>query len=305
MKLITNQQVTELITNADAIASMRAAFSTISHSAQQARVRTQAGSTALASMGAVLPDSGVAGCKVYTTVNGQFRFVIILFATDDGRPLAAIEADTMTGFRTAAATAVVTDALARSDARTLAVIGTGVQASAHIPALLAVRPFKEILIAGRGKENEFAAQVAAATGVPARGVSIDDAVQGGDVLVTVTRAKTPLFSGKLLRSGVFVAAVGASKKDVRELDDVAIQRANALVVEWKPQAQIEAGDLLLCAPGTFEWDAVHELGPVIEGTSGYSRAPNDIVIYKAIGVGLEDIALAGLVYRRAAQRYGW
>ncbi|RJF96985.1 ornithine cyclodeaminase family protein [Noviherbaspirillum cavernae] len=305
MKIITNEQVTELITNEDAIASMRSAFSTISRSAQQARVRTQAGTTMLSTMGAVLPDSGVTGCKVYTTINGQFRFVIVLFSTEDGRPLATIEADTMTGFRTAAATAVATDALARRDAATLAVIGTGVQAKSHIPALLQVRPFKEILVAGIGDQTAFAEYVTQTTGVPTRAVSIDDAARGADVVVTVTRAKTPLFSGNLLQPGVFVAAVGASKKDVRELDDVAIQKADALVVEWKPQAQQEAGDLVLCAPGIVDWDKVRELGPIVEGTSDYKRAPDDIVIYKAIGVGLEDIALAGLVYRRAAERYGW
>lgn len=305
MRLVTNQQVTELITTEDAIQSMRSAFSTISQGAQQARVRTQAGTTMLSTMGAVLPNAGVAGTKVYTTINGQFRFVIVLFSTEDGRPLAAIEADTMTGFRTAAATAVATDFLARTDAGTLAMIGTGVQAKAHIPALLSVRPFKEILVAGIEHQAVFAEYVEQTTGVPTRAVSIEEAAGGTDVLVTVTRAKTPLFSGNLLSPGTFVAAVGASKKDVRELDDVAIQKAAAVVVEWKPQAQQEAGDLLLCAPGIVNWESVLELGQIVEGNSAYVRAPDDIVIYKAIGVGLEDIALAGLVYRRACERYGW
>lgn len=305
MKLITNQQVSELINTGDAIAAMRQAFAGIGQGAQQARIRTSAGSVMMSSMGALLPAAGIAGYKIYTTINGKFHFVTVLFSTEDGRPLAAIESDTMTGLRTAAATAVAADHLASQDAATLAVIGTGVQAHSHVPALLAVRNFKEILIAGRSGQQQFAEQITQQTGIPARAVSIDEAAQAGDVVVTVTRSAEPLFSGDLLKAGAFVAAVGASKGNLRELDDRAIARANALVVEWKPQAQQEAGDLLLCQPGTFAWDQVWELGQIVDGSSTYQRQPDDLVIYKAIGVGIEDIALSGLVYRRACERFGW
>lgn len=305
MKLITNQQVAELVTIDDAYVSMRAAFQSMSSGAQQARVRTATDKVMLSTMGAVLPGSGVAGAKVYTTINGQFRFVIILFSTDDGRALAAIEGDAMTGLRTAAATAVATEYLARKDAQTLSVIGTGVQARAHIPALLKVRPFSRILVAGRGDPSAFAAEMAAQTGVPVQAAGIDDAVRSADTLLTVTRAATPLFDGKLIRPGTFVAAVGASKATVRELDDTAISRAQSIVVEWKPQARQEAGDLVLCQPGVVNWDSVLELGEVAAPGSSFARKPEDIVIYKAIGVGMEDVAMAGLVYERAAARYGW
>ena len=305
MKLITNQQVAELITTADAIDAMRSAFAGIGQGAQQARIRTSAGPVMMSSMGALLPAAGIAGYKVYTTINGKFHFVTVLFSTADGKPLAAIESDTMTGFRTAAATAVAADHLANRNVNTLSIIGTGTQAHSHVPALLQVRQFKEILIAGRSGQQQFAEQVAQQTGVPTRAVSIDDAAAGGDVVVTVTRSAEPLFSGSLLKPGAFVAAVGASKGNVRELDDRAIARANALVVEWKPQAQQEAGDLLLCQPGTFSWDQVWELGQIVDGSSAYARQESDLVIYKAIGVGVEDIALSGLVYRRACERFGW
>ena len=305
MKLITNQQVAELITTADAIDAMRSAFAGIGQGAQQARIRTSAGPVMMSSMGALLPAAGIAGYKVYTTINGKFHFVTVLFSTADGKPLAAIESDTMTGFRTAAATAVAADHLANRNVNTLSIIGTGTQAHSHVPALLQVRQFKEILIAGRSGQQQFAEQVAQQTGVPTRAVSIDDAAAGGDVVVTVTRSAEPLFSGSLLKPGAFVAAVGASKGNVRELDDRAIARANALVVEWKPQAQQEAGDLLMCQPGTFSWDQVWELGQIVDGSSAYARQESDLVIYKAIGVGVEDIALSGLVYRRACERFGW
>ncbi|WP_211466899.1 ornithine cyclodeaminase family protein [Collimonas silvisoli] len=305
MKLITNQQVAELINIGDAIAAMRQAFAGIGQGAQQARIRTSAGPVMMSSMGALLPAAGIAGYKIYTTINGKFHFVTVLFSTEDGRPLAAIESDTMTGLRTAAATAVAADHLARQDVATLAVIGTGVQAHSHVPALLEVRKFKEILIAGRSGQQQFAEQITQQTGIPACAVSIDEAAQAGDVVVTVTRSAEPLFSGDLLQAGAFVAAVGASKGNLRELDDRAIARADALVVEWKPQAQQEAGDLLLCKPGIFAWEQVWELGQIVDGSSTYQRQQNDLVIYKAIGVGVEDIALSGLVYHRACERFGW
>ncbi|WP_394777614.1 ornithine cyclodeaminase family protein [Undibacterium sp.] len=305
MKLITNQQVAELITAGDSIQAMREAFRTMEQGAQQARVRTSAAGVMLSTMGAIVPGAKVAGTKIYTTINGKFQFVIVLFSTETGQPLATIEADTMTAFRTAAATAVATDALASADANTLSVIGTGVQARSHIEALLKVRDFKEILVAGRAVPETFAKDIAQLTGVATRAVDMQDAVAGADVLVTVTRAQTPLFSGDLLPKGVFVAAVGASKATVRELDDVAVGRAAAIVVEWKLQAQQEAGDLVMCAPGTFNWDKVAELGQALNGSMDYAAKPDDIVIYKSIGVGLEDIAMAGMVYAKASQKYGW
>jgi ornithine cyclodeaminase len=306
MKFLSNQQIGELLTTEDAVASMREAFAAAAAGAHQGRVRTSASNGVMLSMmGAVIPGAGIAGAKVYTTIQGRFKFVIVLFSSETGAPLCTIEADAMTGLRTAAATAVACDALARGDAQVLSVIGTGVQARSHVPALMQVRKFSEVLVAGRSGQRELADEITRTLGVPARAVEIDEAARNAHVLVTVTRSATPLFDGELLRPGAFVAAVGASKANVRELDDTAIGRAAALFVEWKPQAQQEAGDLVQCAPGTFDWADVMELAQAVDGSMPYQRKPEDIVVYKAIGIGLEDVALAGLAYRKACARYGW
>jgi ornithine cyclodeaminase len=305
MKLISNQQVAQLITAADALPAMRAAFSSLGLGAQQVRVRTSAGGAMLSTMGAVLPGTGLAGAKVYTTVNGKFSFVIVLFSSETGQPLASIEADAMTALRTAAATAVAVEKLAAHDARTLSVIGSGVQARSHIEALLPLRPFRQVLVAGRSLPQAFAQEMAQQTGVEVTAVSMEEAVVQANVLVTATRAQTPLFDGALLPGGVVVAAVGASKATVRELDDAAVARAAAVVVEWKEAARQEAGDLLLCQPGVLDWEKVWELGQVLDGSAGDIAKAGDIVIYKSVGVGLEDIAMAGLVYQKACQQYGW
>jgi ornithine cyclodeaminase/alanine dehydrogenase-like protein (mu-crystallin family) len=301
MRLISNEEVRELVTTSDAITAMKAAFQSAGSGEQQTRIRTVAGGVMLSTMGAVLPGEGIAGAKVYTTIEGRFRFVILLFSTTDGRPLAAIEGDAMTGLRTAAATAVATDHLSRMDAQVLSIIGTGAQARAHVPALFQVRRFKEVIIAGIEGQQRFADEVARSTGVPVQVASIEDAARQADVLLTVTRSAIPLFDGDLLKADAFVAAVGASKASTRELDDRAIQRAATIVVEWKEQARQEAGDLVLSAPGTFDWENVRELAEFVDGRASIEDSRNGPVIYKAIGVGLEDVALAGLVYQRSIE----
>ena len=107
-------------------------------------------------MGASLPAAGVLGAKVYSTIGGRFNFVIVLFSSVTGEPLATIEANEITRFRTAAATAVAAQRLAARDARTLAIFGTGVQARAHAEALLLAHPFERVLVAGRATAPDFA-----------------------------------------------------------------------------------------------------------------------------------------------------
>lgn len=301
MQVFTNEQVASILTASDSLAVMREAFQHYQQAgAMQERVRIDAGQTKLSMMGAVVPGIHAAGAKVYTTINGRFTFLVLLFSTEDGKPLAVMEGDTMTEFRTAAVTALAADALARPDAATLAICGTGVQARAHVPALLAVRRFRQVLVAGIDAPDAFAAQIRQQHDIACEVVSFDEAAAGADVLVTATRSPTPLFDGRLVKPGAFVAAIGSSKPDTREVDEHLVQRAARIVVEWKPQAQKEAGDLLLCTPGTFDWNQVEELGAVLSGTATRDGDGDGdgIVLYKAIGVGLEDVALAEFVWRK-------
>ncbi len=300
MQVITNEQVASLLTVKDAITVMREAFAHYATAgAMQERVRIDSGKTKLSAMGAVIPGLNAAGAKIYSTINGKFTFVIVLFAADDGRLLAVMEGDTMTEFRTAAVTAVAADKLARQDAKTLAIFGTGIQARAHVPALLAVRNFSEVLVVGIEGQDAFAQHIATQYGIPARATSAAEAASQADVILTATRSATPLFDGNDIKPGAFVAAIGSSKPDTREVDDTLIRRASKIVVEWKKQAAYEAGDFLLCDKNSFAWDDVLEMTDVLQGT-GIRSNESDIILYKAIGVGLEDVALAEFVYRKLA-----
>lgn len=288
----------------DAVGAMAAAFEQFGNGAGSIAPRVRAAAehggqaTAIAAMGAALPAAGVVGAKVYATVKGEFNFVIVLFSTVTGEALAALEANVITRFRTAAASAVAMQRLAGRNAAVLALFGTGVQARAHAEAFLLTHPFERVAVVGRASAPEFANWVQTEFGVTASAVDAESAVRAADVVCTATRATEPLFDGAWVKPGAFVAAVGSSKPTARELDDTLLARADLIVVEWLPAAQFEAGEFVRAAPGTIDPSRVVELGKLLVKGKPFERRPHDIVVYKSVGIGLEDVALANLVFER-------
>lgn len=299
MHIIKNEEVASILSVADAIAVMRQAFLQYGLSgAMQERVRIDCGKSKLSMMGAIIPGINAVGAKIYTTINGKFAFVVLLFSADDGALLAVMEGDAMTEYRTAAVTAIAADALARKDAKTLAVFGTGVQARSHVAALLSIRSFSEVLVVGIDRPGLFAEEMTSKFAIACRVTSAEEAASSADVLITATRSATPLFDGNDVKPGAFVAAIGSSKPEAREVDDNLVRRASRIVVEWKQQAKTEAGDLLLCAKDCFDWQNVLELTDVVSQPNALRHDASEIILYKAIGVGLEDVALAEHIYRQ-------
>ena len=304
MRVIRDAEVAEIVTMREAVAAMAAAFEQFGNGSGSIAPRVRAAAehggraTAIATMGAALPASGVVGAKVYSTVGGQFNFVIVLFSSITGEALAVVEANEITRFRTAAATAVAVQRLAARDARSLAIFGTGVQARAHAEALLLMHPFERVWVAGRASAPDFANWVETEFGVAAGAADAATAAREADVIVTATRSTEPLFDGMLVRPGALVAAVGSSKPTSRELDDALLARAELIVVEWLPAAQAEAGEFVRAEPGTIDPNRVTELGKLLVKGAAYDRRSGDIVIYKSVGIGLEDVALAHMVWER-------
>jgi ornithine cyclodeaminase len=304
MRLISDADVAEVITMRDAVAAMAAAFEQFGNGAGSIAPRVRASAEhanqaiAVATMGAVLPAAGVVGAKVYSTVRGQFHFVIVLFSSVTGEALATIEANEITKYRTAAASAVALRHLAARDARTLAIFGCGVQARAHAEAFLLGHPFERVFVAGRAAAPDFANWVQTEFGVAAVAVDAITAARGADVICTATRSADPLFDGGLVRPGAFVAAVGSSKPGARELDDTLLARADLIVVEWTPAARAEAGEFVRAAPGVVDPARVTELGKLLVKGTAFERRTHDIIVYKSVGIGLEDVALANLVFER-------
>lgn len=300
MQHITDDMVDRHVGAEDAQRILLEAFRSFGEgrAAMQQRIRTEAGGIKLSTLGAVIPEQGVAGAKVYTTIDGQFSFVILLFSTEDGRPLASFDAGAITRLRTAACTVIAARHLARSDARTLALFGAGTQGAAHARQLSAALPLERILLCDPFAPADLAERLGQACGIPVIPTQAEAAVKDADIVVTASRSTTPLFPGEAIKPGAFVAAIGSSLPHTRELDDVALSRASAVVVEWKPQSTREAGDIVMAGPGVLPESKLFELADVVLGRAELRRNDRDIVIYKSVGVGLEDVALAGLAWQR-------
>jgi ornithine cyclodeaminase/alanine dehydrogenase-like protein (mu-crystallin family) len=209
--------------------------------------------------------------------------MIVLFRADTGEPLAVMDGTVITEMRTAAVSAAATRYLARADARVLALLGSGVQAEAHLQALRRVRGFDEIRVWSRTAEHarDFAARHAI------QAMAAEDAVRGADVVVTATSAVAPILAGAWLKPGAHVNAVGAPRPNWRELDDAAM--ANWLVVDSRAAAMTEAGDVILSGATIRA-----EIGEIFAGAV---VAPSDATtIFKSVGLAVEDIAAARLVY---------
>ncbi len=303
MLFITDAQVREHMTMNDAIAAMDSAFRAFGagNGANLARNRANAGGRTISAMGAVLPGAGVMGAKIYPTVDGKFNFVIPLFAFDDGRLLCVMEGNALTEFRTASVTRVAAGVLATSAPNTLAIFGTGIQARAHIQAFLPTMPIKKVnVVEPMGDASAFCTWLRDTFHVEATAMTAEQAIADADIIITVTRSKTALFDGNAVRPGTFVAAIGSSKPDTREVDDALLERSACIAVEWAPQTLIETGDFMLAKPEALDRRKVVELGALLAGTTGYVRKADDVTLYKSVGIGVEDVALAELVWKRVS-----
>jgi thiomorpholine-carboxylate dehydrogenase len=196
----------------------------------------------------------------------------------------------ITEMRTAAVSAVATDALASRDAKVLALLGAGVQAHAHLEMLPRVRRFEEVRVWNHHPEK--ARRFADEHGIKA--MELEEAVRGADVVVTATSARESILKGEWLKAGAHVNAVGASRPDWRELDDAAMQ--NVVVVDSYEGARREAGDVILSGATPFA-----ELGEILNGAKRIE--PGATTVFKSLGMAVEDVAAANLVYN-ASKRIG-
>jgi ornithine cyclodeaminase len=265
--------------------------------ALQPRIRTEAGGVKLSTLGAVLPQQGVAGAKVYTTIAGRFSFVIILFSAADGSVLASFDAAAITRWRTAAGSVIAARHLARPDSRRLAVFGLGTQGRAHALQLAQAFPLTEIRVCSRSVTDVAVRELQDACGVAVRRGEAAAALDGADIVVTASRSPTPLFHGEQVAPGTFIAAVGSSLPDTRELDDATLARASLMAVDWMPQTTAEAGDIVLADPAALPRSKLVELADLVSGRAQGRRNAAEVTIYKSVGVGLQDVAVAGLAWQ--------
>ena len=274
-------------------------------------VRMPDGRNAFALMPAALDQPSALGAKVITVFPGNdatpydsHQGAVLLFDVEYGRLIAILDASTITALRTAAVTAVATRLLSRPESRTLALLGAGVQAATHLESVSLVRPIDEVRVWSRSgdRARRFSAR-AAPNG--ARIVVYDtarDAVDGADIVCTVTSSREPVLLGDWLVPGTHVNAVGASLPTSRELDSAAVAKAR-LYVDRRESTLNEGGDFLVPKrEGLIDDDhIVGEIGELLVDPprAPGRRTPDEITVFKSLGLAIEDVAAARRVYDRA------
>jgi alanine dehydrogenase len=305
---LTEQDVTRLLTMQDTLDAVERVFQAQARgeATNQPRRRVRAKGSVLMTMSAAVEALGVFGLKAYTVARGKALFYVSLFDASTGELLASIEADKLGQMRTGAASGVATKYLARPDAKTVGIYGTGWQAQSQLEAVCAVRPIERVLVYSRQPENRarFITEMSARLQNLAF-QSVDEPAQTAkaDVIITITSSREPVLLGDWLVPGVHINAAGGNSVLRSEFDDKAVRRANFLAVDSLDQARIESGEFVNAVEkGMLVWERVHELRYVINGDTPGRRTPEDITIFKSLGVAIEDVATAAILYQKAKEQ---
>ncbi|HEY6283752.1 MAG TPA: ornithine cyclodeaminase family protein [Nitrososphaerales archaeon] len=229
---------------------------------------------------------------------------VLVFETQHGSLRGVVDAGSITRIRTAAVSGVATKVLARKDVRELAILGSGTQAISHLEAMLAVRPsLQRVRVHSRNPANAraFAARESSDRDLEVQAVSeIKDAVKNAEVICTTTASKTPILLGSWLDPGTHINAVGASRQPSRELDTEAVVRSR-FYVDSRQSAALESSDFLVPKSEGAIQDGhlIGEIGEVLEGKVKGRLKPDDITVFKSLGLAIEDLAAAQSVLAKA------
>ena len=307
MHYFTEHDVQELLPMSDAIRLMRLAFERLSagEALNQPRRRlTLPTRSTLHYMAA--SDGKYFGAKIYATNPGYgAHFIFLLYAAEDARPLAHFEANYLGQIRTGAVSGLATQLMARPDASSLGIIGSGFQARSQLSAMAAVRPIRKASVWSRDAEKRarFAAECSAAFRIPVTAAeTAEQAVTGMDIVVTATNARDPVIASAWIAAGTHVNAMGSNQASRRELPAELVLRADRIAVDSLEQAHMESGDLLLALPAA-EWNRLKlcEVKDVVAGKIPGRANPREVTIFKSNGLAVEDVICAGYVYEKGLE----
>jgi alanine dehydrogenase len=301
MLYLTEQNVRDLLPMADCIGLMQTAFARLASGEALNQPRRRL----ILPTGSVLhymaaSDGQYYGTKIYAT-NPRYgaNFLFLLYRAADAQPLAMIEANRLGQIRTGAASGLATKLLAREDAATLAIIGSGFQARTQLEAMLAVRTISDVRVWSRdpAKRAAFAAETST------RAVeTAEEAVRGAQIVVTATNAKEPVISSSWVAPGTHLNIMGSNQANRREIPAELVRRADLIVVDSIEQARMESGDLVM-ALEEQDWSSsrIVELKNVVAGGLPARKTPDQITLFKSIGLAVEDVIAGAFVYERARE----
>jgi len=246
---------------------------------------------------------GAFGLKTYTVSKKGARFLVLLYDSESGDMLAMIEADRLGQMRTGAASGIATKYMARQDADTVGIYGTGWQAESQLLAVCSVRKIKSIHCYSRSAERRdaFSRKMSSLLGVEVIPVpEADRACRGKSIVITATSARQPVLQGEWIDIGTHLNVVGSNFLSKAEVDVETIRRARVVAVDSIEQSKLEAGDLMPAIErGVISWESVTELGRIVAGRDRGRTAPEDITLFKSNGIALEDVATAVRVFQLA------
>jgi len=304
---LTNEQIVELISMPEAVDALERAFAEEAQGSAGSMERTRVlwdGGGRLQALGGYLDGAGFAAAKCWTVAGGKGHPIVALFSSRDGSLQALMDATELGRLRTGAASGLATKLLASPDASTLALIGTGRQAPTQAEAVAAVRKLERIFAVGRDPERTatFAGMLSERMGIPVEAsTSVEAATRHADIVTAITNAEEPVVTAGDLQPGTHVNGAGAILPRMQELDAGVFAQAEIVVVDSPEQAAREAGDI----QQALETSAVErdQLIPLSQAVADGPRGAGDgITVFKSVGVGLEDVALATLAWQTSQSR---
>ncbi|HWL46134.1 MAG TPA: ornithine cyclodeaminase family protein [Sphingomonadaceae bacterium] len=308
MLWISEPEVAEMVDLEDAIVAEEAML--VREAAGEARNMTKAlgqygERNAMHALGSMAPATGYVGFKTWNHTRHGAGTIFSLFDAERGTVLAVIEAAVLSQLRTAAISGVATRRMAREDADTMALIGSGKQALLQVAAVAAVRPLKRLTVYSptESRRRDFVARASEAFSFAVEEApTIADATRDAGIVTVVTRAREPFFSGRDLAPGAHVNAVGAILRGFAEFHQDVFDRAEMVVVDNVANVRaISAEFIEHYESGPGDWAQVRPLCEIV--AAGHPRPDGiDISLFKALGMGIADLALATMIYQRARER---
>jgi len=300
-RILSEQDVESLLTMEDALEAVKSAYEGLGtgENINNSRNRVNSPGSRLQLMGGACPDAGFTGAKIYNTGKAGTQFLVTVFDESEGQLRGLIEADILGRLRTGAASGVATDYLAREDATTMGIIGTGSQARSQTWAVAAVRDLESVWAFSRTPEHreEFATEMDDefdATVEPAD--SAGDAISGADIVTTITSSTDSVFDDEDIDEGTHINAAGSNSLARQEIPTRTVVGADRIVVDSIEQAKEEAGDFLTALElGFVTWEGIQEIGDVIAGHAPGRSDASDVTLFNSLGLAVQDVSLAATV----------
>jgi alanine dehydrogenase len=305
MLFLTEADVRKLLPMEEAIGLMQGAFERLAsgEAVNQPRRRLALPTGSMLHYMAAA-DGRYFGAKIYSTnPRSGAHFTLLLYRAADAELLAVIQANWLGQIRTGAVSGLATRMMARADADTVAVIGSGFQARSQLDAIAAVRRLRSVKVWSRsaGKRTLFAREASGQLGISVEpAASAEEAVRGAAIVATMTNAREPVLEDSWIAPGTHINAAGSNYPNRRELPAELVLRADWVVVDSREQARMESGDLLMAMDeAMWHQPRVVELAEVVSGAVSTRTRGDEVTLFKSNGLAVEDVASAGCVYERA------